>query len=198
MLRNSTAVEGASLTDAYAELADSVSDVIDSGYNLSLSKVDKIIEDGGYDYRLSMEALINYAQSSAGFDTCYILAAYSASMEQQGTTKEDMIAKLNRVADSMFPVTYEVKQEEKIVPVSYFTYKPVTMTVITNQVQTGTINPDCVSVLLKRKCRRLSLITAPMGKAVRSSTSISVSWMRCATVGSCLTDSTSLSQLHGI
>lgn len=133
-------VEGASLTDAYAELADSVSDVIDSGYNLSLSKVDKIIEDGGYDYRLSMEALINYAQSSAGFDTCYILAAYSASMEQQGTTKEDMIAKLNRVADSMFPVTYEVKQEEKIVPVSYFTYKPVTMAVITNQVQTGTIN----------------------------------------------------------
>lgn len=132
--------EDVSLSDIYTELADSVSAVIDSGYNLSLRRVDSIIEEGGYDYRLSMDSLVNYAQSSAGFDTCYILAAYSASMEQRGTTKEDMLTKLERVAGSMFPVTYEVKQEEQTVPVSYFTYKPVTLTVITNQIYTGTIS----------------------------------------------------------
>ena len=133
-------VEGATITGVYSEMADAVSAVIDSGYDLSLAKVEQIIEDGGYDYDLSMDALINYAQSSAGFDTCYILAAYSASMEQQGTSKDDMIAKLNSIAGSMFPVTYEEKEQERIVPVTYWTYKAVEITVVTNKVQTGTIN----------------------------------------------------------
>ncbi len=133
-------VEGATLTGAYADMADAVSGVVDSGYDMSLAKVEQIIEDGGYDYDLSMDALINYAQSSAGYDTCYILAAYSASMEQQGTSKDDMISKLNGVAGSMFPVTYEEKEMERLVPVTYSTYKAVELTVVTNQVQTGTIN----------------------------------------------------------
>lgn len=133
-------VEGSTLTGSYAEMADAVSDIVDSGYDMSLAQVEKIIEDGGYDYDLSMDALINYAQSSAGFDTCYILAAYSASMEQQGTAKDDMMSKLNAVAGNMFPVTYEEKEDERLVPVTYFTYKPITVTEVTKRVQTGSIN----------------------------------------------------------
>ena len=87
-----------------------------------------------------MDALINYAQSSAGYDVCYILAAYSASMEQQNTSQTDMIAKLDGVSADMFPVTSEEKEKEVSVPVTYYTYKPVSVTVVTNQVQTGTIN----------------------------------------------------------
>ena len=132
--------EDATLMSSYTEMADAVSDIVDAGYDLSLAEVEQIIEDGGYDYELSMEALVNYAQSSAGFDVSYILAAYSASMEQQNTTQADMIAKLTNVAGSMFPVTSEEKEKEVLVPVTYFSYKPVTLTVVTAVVQTGTIN----------------------------------------------------------
>lgn len=133
-------LEGATLQSTYSELSEAISDLVDDGYDMSLAKVEQIIEDGGYDYELSMDAMINYAQSSAGFDVSYILAAYSASLQQQGVSKEDMIAKLETVADQMFPVTYEEKEQERLVAVTYTTYKPVNVTVVTNRVNTGTIN----------------------------------------------------------
>ena len=71
------------LQESYNEMSGAVSDVVDQVYNRALEKVEQIIQDGGYDYDLSMEALINYAQSSAGYDVSYILAAYSASLQQQ-------------------------------------------------------------------------------------------------------------------
>ena len=132
--------EGATLMSAYTEMSGAVSDVVDEGYNQSLAYADKLITDGGYDYDLSMDALVNYAQSSAGYDVCYILAAYSASMQQQNTGKDDMVSKLRGCAGDMFPVTAEEKEKEITIPVSYYTYKSVTLTVITNKVQTGTIN----------------------------------------------------------
>lgn len=61
-------------------------------------------------------------------------------MQQQNTSKDDMVAKLNGVADQMFPVTAVEKEQEVPVPVTYYTYKPVTVTVVTSRVQTGTIN----------------------------------------------------------
>lgn len=133
-------VDGASLQGTYSELSGVVSDVVDAGYDTSLARVEQIIEDGGYDYDLSMDALINYAQSSAGFDVSYILAAYSASLQQQGVSKDDMVAKLNAVSGDMFPVTYEEKEQERLVPVTYSTYRSVSVTVVTSRTQTGTIN----------------------------------------------------------
>ena len=130
----------ATLESSYSDMSDVVSAVIDSAYDLSLSRVEEIILDGGYDYDLSMDALINHAQSSAGYDVCYILAAYSASLQQQGTTVDDMVAKLNRVADKMFPVTYEVKNQERLVPITYSTYKSVTVTVVTRIEAAGIVN----------------------------------------------------------
>ena len=128
------------LQESYNEMSGAVSDVVDQGYNRALEKDEQIIQDGGYDYDLSMEALINYAQSSAGYDVSYILAAYSASLQQQGTSDADMVAKLEAVMDDMFPVTYEEKQQERLIPVSYTTYQAVTLTVVTSQTQTGTID----------------------------------------------------------
>lgn len=131
-LNGTKPVEGATLTDTYSEMAKAVSSVVDYGYELSLARVDRLIEEGGCDYKLSMDSLINYGHSSAGYDTCYVLAAYSASMEQQNTSKEDMMAKLQRVADSMFPVTSERKEHEHLIPVTYYRYEPVTLTVISS------------------------------------------------------------------
>ena len=128
------------LLESYNDLAADISAVVEEGYDAALAKVEQIIEDGGYDYDLSMDALINYAQGSAGYDVSYILAAYSASLQQRNTGKEDMLAKLRSVADSMFPVAFVEKESEQIVPFTYATYKPVTVTVVTSKTQTGTIN----------------------------------------------------------
>ena len=128
------------LLESYNDLAADISAVVEEGYDAALAKVEQIIEDGGYDYDLSMDALINYAQGSAGYDVSYILAAYSASLQQRNTGKEDMLAKLRSVADSMFTVAFVEKESEQIVPFTYATYKPVTVTVVTSKTQTGTIN----------------------------------------------------------
>lgn len=128
------------LASSYENLSTVVSDIIDAGYDQSLAKVEKIITDGGYDYDLSMEALINHAQSSAGFDVAYILAAYSTSMNQQNTNEADMKAKLESYGGEMFPVTSQELTKEILIPVSYFTYREVSVTVVTKKVQTGTVN----------------------------------------------------------
>ena len=130
----------ATLLESYNELAADISAVVEEGYDAALAEVEQIIEDGGYDYNLSMDALVNYAQGSAGYDVSYILAAYSASLQQRNTSKEDMLIKLRNVAGSMFPVSSAEKESEQVVPFTYSTYKPVTVTVVAAKTQTGTIN----------------------------------------------------------
>ena len=60
------------LLESYNDLAADISAVVEEGYDAALAKVEQIIEDGGYDYDLSMDALINYAQGSAGYDLSLI------------------------------------------------------------------------------------------------------------------------------
>ena len=129
--------DGSSLLAVYTEMAGVVTDVIEEGHERAQEKVEQLIADGGYDYDLSMDALEDTAQYEAGFDTCYVLAAYSASMEQQGTSKEDMIEKLREVIDDMFPVTTEERQEERSGPASYRTYRAVSVTVVTGRTASG-------------------------------------------------------------
>lgn len=128
------------IPNIFSDISDMITSVIVIGYDTSLTNVETQIINGGYDYELSMNSLINYAQNSAGYDTAYIMSAYSASMNQQGADRDDMVAKLNLVSSSMFPVTSVEKVNEVITPAIYYTYKPVTVTVVTRIVQTGTIN----------------------------------------------------------
>lgn len=130
----------ASVVVAYDELTDDVTALVDNGYNQALASVETIIQNGGYDYDLSMQALINYAQSSAGYDVSYILAAYSASLQQQNTSTSDMLSKLGNVTGQMFPITSEEKELERTVPVSYSTYKAKTVTVVTAVQVNGIVN----------------------------------------------------------
>ena len=130
----------ATLESFYTEMAQIVADAVAMGYDQSLAKVEQIIADGGYDYDLSMDALINHAQSTAGYDVCYILAAYSASLQQKGTSVDDMVDKLLDVGALMFPVTYEEKEKENLIPMTFSTYKPVTVTVVTRITPAGVVN----------------------------------------------------------
>ena len=135
-----SSANAASVVVAYDELTDDVTALVDTGYDQALASVETIIQNGGYDHELSMQALINYAQSSAGYDVSYILAAYSASLQQQNTTTSDMLSKLGGVTGQMFPVTSEEKELERTVPVSYSTYKAKTVTVVTAVQVNGIVN----------------------------------------------------------
>ena len=128
------------LLESYNDLAADIAVVVEEGYEAALAEVEQIITDVGYDYDLSMDALVNYAQSSAGYDVSYILAAYSASLQQKNTSKEDMLSKLRAVSGSMFPVSSEADEGEHLVPLTYSTYKSVTLTVVTQKTQIGSVN----------------------------------------------------------
>lgn len=121
----------------YNSLAYVVDAAAERGHELALERVEQIISDGGYDYELSMAALIDNARSTAGYDVGWILAAYSASLAQQDTSAGDMAAKLEAVEADMFPVTYEEGGEAAVETTAY---RPVAVTVVTGSTPTGSIN----------------------------------------------------------
>lgn len=129
---------------ACEELSADIYDCVASGYAQSLAEVEKIIEEGGYDYEFSMDALINYGHESPDYDVYYILAAYSASMEQKNTSVENMIQKLYDVAPEMFPVTYVEKQRQITTDDGNGNVKTETIFYVE-----CTIHPFDVSVVLK-------------------------------------------------
>lgn len=139
-LDGSQPTEQVTIVTVFETVTDVISNIIGLGYDSSMTQVETLIADGGYDYDLSMNALVNHAQSSAGYDVAYIMSAYSTSVDQLSATQTDLEAKLSGVSGNMFPVTSVEKENEVITPVTYYTYKPVTMTVVTRIVQTGTIN----------------------------------------------------------
>ena len=113
---------------------------IQNGYDAALARVEQIIEENGYDYETSMDALINYGSLNPDYEICYVFAAYSASMGQIGTSEADMRRKLDAVAEQMFKVTYVEKEFERVIPLTYSTYTPVTLTVVTGRTKLGEVN----------------------------------------------------------
>lgn len=129
-----------SMMQSYEEMSAEVSAAVDRGYQVALERVDQLIQDGGYDYELSIESLIDEAKSASGFNAAYVLASYSASMLQQGTSADDMTAKLDAVAEQMFPISSEEKEKERVIPLTYTTYREVTVTVVYGQTFIGIVN----------------------------------------------------------
>jgi cell wall-associated NlpC family hydrolase len=129
----------------YEEMSATVADSVAGGYDYARAEVERIIAEGGYDHALSSEATIDYGRVSADYDVCYILAAYSASMEQTGATKQDMENKLKAVMPLMFPVTYEVKTTTVTIPAASEGEEPTTETI--SYVQ-ATIHPFNAPVIL--------------------------------------------------
>ena len=145
-------VDPAASTDMYVqfeELSGIVSDCITAGYDYAFSEVERIIDDGLYDYDYSMDALVNHGLTSADYDVCYVLTAYSVSMEQRGTTRQDMIDKLESVKSQMFPVTYAVNNSIADVDYVVCTIHPFDQSVIVKAfsidtaAQYGEFNTTC-------------------------------------------------------
>ncbi len=98
------------------DLSSLVADCVQAGLDDAMLRVENIIADGGYDYDASMDALIDYGSTSMDYDLCYILAAYSISMNQVGTTATDLRTKLTSVTADMFQVTYTVESFQREIP----------------------------------------------------------------------------------
>ena len=96
------------LSQSMTRLSGVVADTLEAAHQAALERVNTLIAEGGYDQELSLEVLDDQAGDSS-YDVAYVLCAYSVSMEQLGTSEEDMVRKLSNLADKLFPVTYEVK-----------------------------------------------------------------------------------------
>lgn len=103
------------IVQAYDALSSTVDTVIDLAFELTLGRVDDIITGGGYNYSMSMNHLTYHRPTSADYDTYYIIAAYSASMGQTGTSPEHFESLLKSASNLMFPISYTVKKAERIV-----------------------------------------------------------------------------------
>jgi len=130
----------ASMRTVYETVSDVVSASIQDGYEESLELAEKMIADGGYDKELSLAAMVDLAADKMDYDVAYIASVYSASMEQKDLSQEDMEKKLSGIAKNMFPVTAQEMVKTITQPVSYFTYKPVEVTVVTKITFAGIVN----------------------------------------------------------
>lgn len=99
------------LSQSMTRLSGVVADTLEAAHQAALERVNVLIAEGGYDQELSLDALDDQAGDSS-YDVAYVLCAYSISMEQLGTSEEDMARKLSNLADKLFPVTYDVKTAE--------------------------------------------------------------------------------------
>lgn len=103
------------LIASYDDLSFAVNDTIDGAHQLTRQRILDAITGSIFDVALSMKNLVDNAAKDRKYDVCYILAAYSVSMGQTGTSKENLTQKMQSVSDKMFPVTYEEKAEERTI-----------------------------------------------------------------------------------
>ena len=128
------------ISQAYVGLQDVVNGYVVEGHNAALQQVEQIIADGDYDVAISRERLVDHGAGSTNRDVCYVLAAYSVSKENKDTSQSEMESKLAAIKDSIFSVTSVPKEETVVIPLLYTKYKPVSRTVVTEKVSTGSVN----------------------------------------------------------
>lgn len=120
----------AGLSAGFDEFSAVITDCIEAGHDTALARVEEIITDGGYDHDQSIAALDDQSLVSEGYDPYYILAAYSISMGQADSSKDDLQAKLRAVSGQMFEVTYVEKKTSTGVTYAACTIHPFDQSVI--------------------------------------------------------------------
>ena len=128
------------LEDSYSVLTTILESCISLGHDNALERIAAMILEGGYDHDLSMDAVVDNSVPPTQTDICYILAAYSVSKSQDGTSVLDMKSSLSGSADGINKVTSEDKSVERVIPLEYAIYEKETLTVVTGKTETGTID----------------------------------------------------------
>ena len=96
-----------SFLDSYDDLSISINDAINGAYDSTLERIVESLTGSTFDLVLSLANIVDNTQKEQAYDVCYILASYCVSMNQQNTSKSNLLEKMNSVSDRMFPVSYE-------------------------------------------------------------------------------------------
>lgn len=105
-------VEVNTLDASYDDLAIAVESTIKSAYKKAKDEAEDIISNSKYDSELSKAYFDDTIEDSYNYDVAYILSAYSVSMEQNGTSKEHLLNKLDNATNQLFTVVATEKTEE--------------------------------------------------------------------------------------
>ena len=96
-----------SFLDSYDDLSVSINNTINDAYDSTLERIVDSLTGSAFDLVLSLANIVDNTRKEQVYDVCYILASYSVSMNQQNTSKGNLLEKMNSVSDRMFPVSYE-------------------------------------------------------------------------------------------
>lgn len=96
-----------SFLDSYDDLSVSINNTINDAYDSTLERIVDALTGSTFDLVLSLANIVDNTRKEQSYDVCYILASYSVSMNQQNTSKGNLLEKMNSVSDRMFPVRYE-------------------------------------------------------------------------------------------
>ena len=96
-----------SFLDSYDDLSVSINNTINDAYDSTLERIVDSLTGSAFDLVLSLANIVDNTRKEQAYDVCYILASYSVSMNQQNTSKVNLLEKMNSVSDRMFPVSYE-------------------------------------------------------------------------------------------
>ena len=93
-----------SFLDSYDDLSVSINNTINDAYDSTLERIVDSLTGSAFDLVLSLANIVDNTRKEHVYDVCYILASYSVSMNQQNTSKGNLLEKMNSVSDRMFPV----------------------------------------------------------------------------------------------
>lgn len=123
------------MEESYQRKLNIIVDTLERAHANALERVKQLISSGGYDEERSLEEIADYARWEADYDPYWILAAYTVSVGQQYTSEADLIAKMVYLESNAFPIYTEVMSTEVSVPVSYTTYRQVSVRAIDRVIQ---------------------------------------------------------------
>lgn len=107
--------EGNVLEMSYSGLAADIEESINIAYQKAKQKGRETLSDGKYDSELSEECFAEEIGETFNYEYAYILAIYSISMEQSGTSREHLFSILNDSHDKLFYVTVTEKNVQKLI-----------------------------------------------------------------------------------
>lgn len=105
-------IEVNTLEVTYLSLEDDIQKSIDKAYEKAKDKTRSIITDDKYDGELSEAQFDDTLDESYNYDVAYILAVYSISREQNGTSRVQLLKTLETQADTLFTVVTQEKTAE--------------------------------------------------------------------------------------
>lgn len=112
----------ADFNQAYNDVSYHVGSVIDEGYESAYIKAIEMIESGGYDAEKSVIIRKDYDRTEK---ICYVLAAYSVSVDYESQDYTDMLAKMQNVKGALFVISLTEKTEIVLIDEANMEYENV-------------------------------------------------------------------------